>query len=60
MEPNAVPGFTNRQIGRFVTRALLSFPEAARFFPAGQTEVTGLPVRAGVLRASRRSRAKRR
>ena len=33
MEPNAMPGLTDRQVGRFVTRALLSFPEAARFFP---------------------------
>jgi UDP-N-acetylglucosamine--N-acetylmuramyl-(pentapeptide) pyrophosphoryl-undecaprenol N-acetylglucosamine transferase len=45
MEPNAVPGFTNRVIGRFVTRALLSFPETARYFPRGRTELTGLPVR---------------
>ncbi|HLI82972.1 MAG TPA: undecaprenyldiphospho-muramoylpentapeptide beta-N-acetylglucosaminyltransferase [Bryobacteraceae bacterium] len=45
MEPNAVPGFTNRIIGRFVRRALLSFPETARYFPAGRTELTGLPVR---------------
>src|SRR5580698_9714202 len=29
MEPNAVPGFTNRKIGRFVERALISFPETA-------------------------------
>src|SRR5579871_281139 len=45
MEPNAVPGFTNRVIGRFVSRALISFSEAARFFPPGRTELTGLPVR---------------
>jgi UDP-N-acetylglucosamine--N-acetylmuramyl-(pentapeptide) pyrophosphoryl-undecaprenol N-acetylglucosamine transferase len=45
MEPNAVPGFTNRIIGRFVTRALLSFAETARYFPSGRTELTGLPVR---------------
>ncbi len=45
MEPNAMPGLTNRKIGRFVQRALLSFPDAARFFPAGKSEVTGLPVR---------------
>jgi UDP-N-acetylglucosamine--N-acetylmuramyl-(pentapeptide) pyrophosphoryl-undecaprenol N-acetylglucosamine transferase len=45
MEPNAIPGFTNRIIGRFVTRALVSFPETARYFPAGRTELTGLPVR---------------
>ncbi len=45
MEPNAMPGLTNRKIGRFVRRALLSFPDAARYFPPGKSEVTGLPVR---------------
>jgi UDP-N-acetylglucosamine--N-acetylmuramyl-(pentapeptide) pyrophosphoryl-undecaprenol N-acetylglucosamine transferase len=45
MEPNAVPGFTNRKIGKFVTRALVSFPETAIYFPPGRTELTGLPVR---------------
>ena len=33
MEPNAVPGFTNRHIARWVKRALISFEETARFFP---------------------------
>jgi UDP-N-acetylglucosamine--N-acetylmuramyl-(pentapeptide) pyrophosphoryl-undecaprenol N-acetylglucosamine transferase len=45
MEPNAVPGFTNRVIGRLVSRALISFPETAGYFPKGRTEITGLPVR---------------
>ena len=45
MEPNAVPGFTHRRLARFVARALVSFPETARWFPAGRAEVTGLPVR---------------
>jgi UDP-N-acetylglucosamine--N-acetylmuramyl-(pentapeptide) pyrophosphoryl-undecaprenol N-acetylglucosamine transferase len=45
MEPNAVPGFTNRAIARFVSRALISFPETEQFFPRGRTEITGLPVR---------------
>jgi UDP-N-acetylglucosamine--N-acetylmuramyl-(pentapeptide) pyrophosphoryl-undecaprenol N-acetylglucosamine transferase len=45
MEPNAVPGFTNRVIGRFVSRALISFEQTARYFPAGRTRATGLPVR---------------
>ena len=45
MEPNAVPGFTNRVIGRFVHRALISFEETAAYFAAGRTELTGLPVR---------------
>ena len=35
MEPNAVPGVTNRWIARWVKRALINFEETARFFPAG-------------------------
>src|SRR5712692_8144322 len=45
MEPNAVPGFTHRKLARFVTRALVSFAQTARWFPEGRSEVTGLPVR---------------
>ena len=45
MEPNAIPGFTNRVISRFVTRALISFAATAAYFPPGRTEITGLPVR---------------
>jgi UDP-N-acetylglucosamine--N-acetylmuramyl-(pentapeptide) pyrophosphoryl-undecaprenol N-acetylglucosamine transferase len=45
MEPNAWPGLSNRYVARFVTRALLNFPEAARFFPPGRSTITGLPVR---------------
>lgn len=45
MEPNAIPGFTNRIISRFVTRALISFAATESYFPKGKTETTGLPVR---------------
>jgi UDP-N-acetylglucosamine--N-acetylmuramyl-(pentapeptide) pyrophosphoryl-undecaprenol N-acetylglucosamine transferase len=45
MEPNAMPGFTHRKLARFVSRALVSFEETARWFPKGRTEITGLPVR---------------
>jgi UDP-N-acetylglucosamine--N-acetylmuramyl-(pentapeptide) pyrophosphoryl-undecaprenol N-acetylglucosamine transferase len=45
MEPNAVPGVTNRWIGRWVRRALIGFEETRRYFPEGRTELTGLPVR---------------
>lgn len=45
MEPNAVPGATNRWVARWVKRALISFGETARYFPRGRTELTGLPVR---------------
>jgi len=45
MEPNAMPGFTNRIISRFITRALISFAATQAYFPPGRTETTGLPVR---------------
>jgi len=45
MEPNAVPGIMNRYTARWVTRALITFPETAKFFPPSRTELTGLPVR---------------
>lgn len=56
MEPNAVPGFTNRSISRLVARALVSFQETADFFPRGRTEVTGLPVREEFFRIQPRPR----
>lgn len=45
MEPNALPGFTNRKLARFVYRALVAFEETSKWFPPGRTEVTGLPTR---------------
>jgi UDP-N-acetylglucosamine--N-acetylmuramyl-(pentapeptide) pyrophosphoryl-undecaprenol N-acetylglucosamine transferase len=45
MEPNAIPGFTHRHLARFVSRALVSFTEAQRWFPTGRSEVTGMPIR---------------
>ena len=45
MEPNAIPGFTNRAIGRLAARALIAFPETAKYFASGKAELTGLPVR---------------
>ncbi len=45
MEPNAVAGLTSRWLGRFAAKALISFEQTAASFPAGRSEVTGLPVR---------------
>jgi UDP-N-acetylglucosamine--N-acetylmuramyl-(pentapeptide) pyrophosphoryl-undecaprenol N-acetylglucosamine transferase len=42
-EPNAMPGFANRLIGRRVQAAAVNFPAAARWFR--NAEVTGIPVR---------------
>ena len=56
MEPNAIPGFTNRVISRFVTRALISFAATESYFPKGKTEITGLPVREEFFRIPGRPR----
>lgn len=45
LEPNAIPGFTNRILSRFVNRIFIAFGEAARFFPKARTRMTGTPVR---------------
>jgi UDP-N-acetylglucosamine--N-acetylmuramyl-(pentapeptide) pyrophosphoryl-undecaprenol N-acetylglucosamine transferase len=44
MESNAVPGFTNRVLARFVDRAAASFESALAYFK-GKGVVTGNPVR---------------
>src|SRR5215471_1755989 len=44
MESNAVPGFTNRRLARFVDAAAVSFAAALPYFP-GKGIVTGNPVR---------------
>jgi UDP-N-acetylglucosamine--N-acetylmuramyl-(pentapeptide) pyrophosphoryl-undecaprenol N-acetylglucosamine transferase len=44
MESNAVPGFTNRKLARFVTAAAVSFETALPYF-RGKAIVTGNPVR---------------
>src|SRR5262249_23056211 len=44
MESNALPGWTNRVLARFVDRAAVSFEEAFPFF-RGKAVMTGNPVR---------------
>ncbi len=44
MDSNALPGFTNRQLARFVTKAALTFEEALPYF-GNKGIVTGNPVR---------------
>lgn len=50
IEPNAVAGFTNRMLARFVTRAAVSFEATLKYFPERARQqkrviVTGNPVR---------------
>ena len=44
MESNALPGWTNRMLARFVDRAAVSFEQALPYF-RGKATVTGNPVR---------------
>jgi len=44
IEPNALPGFTNRRLAPFIRRAALALPEAGRYF-GRKGVVTGIPVR---------------
>ncbi len=44
MESNALPGFTNRRLARFIDKAALTFPEAQEFF-GDKGVITGNPVR---------------
>ncbi len=45
LEPNSVPGMTNRQLGRFAKKVALSFGHAGQWFDPDKTVLTGTPVR---------------
>ncbi|MFO7735737.1 MAG: undecaprenyldiphospho-muramoylpentapeptide beta-N-acetylglucosaminyltransferase [bacterium] len=52
MEQNAIPGITNRIIGRFSHKNCLSFPDEKAFFNSEKSVVTGNPVRKEIYNAS--------
>ena len=45
LEPNAIPGLTNRLLGRLATRVCVGFPRTVASFPDGKAVCTGNPVR---------------
>jgi UDP-N-acetylglucosamine--N-acetylmuramyl-(pentapeptide) pyrophosphoryl-undecaprenol N-acetylglucosamine transferase len=49
LEQNALPGLTNRALGKFVDRVYISFEESRRFFPGGRTILSGNPVRRDII-----------
>ena len=53
VEPNAIAGFANRMLGRFVSRVYTGFPEAAEFFPKKKVLLTGNPVREEIVAIKR-------
>jgi UDP-N-acetylglucosamine--N-acetylmuramyl-(pentapeptide) pyrophosphoryl-undecaprenol N-acetylglucosamine transferase len=55
-EQNAIPGETNRILGRFADRIFVSFPETTRWFRKDRARVTGNPIRAAIATAKKRER----
>ncbi|PIU58247.1 MAG: undecaprenyldiphospho-muramoylpentapeptide beta-N-acetylglucosaminyltransferase, partial [Deltaproteobacteria bacterium CG07_land_8_20_14_0_80_38_7] len=49
VEPNAIAGFTNRILGRFVAKVYTGFSEAGELFPKNKVLMTGNPVRKEIL-----------
>ena len=45
MEQNLRPGFTNKLLGRWVTRVFTAYERSAEFFPGAKVVETGNPVR---------------
>jgi UDP-N-acetylglucosamine--N-acetylmuramyl-(pentapeptide) pyrophosphoryl-undecaprenol N-acetylglucosamine transferase len=44
-EQNAIPGMTNKVLARFATKVFITLEESAKFFPQGNTLLTGNPLR---------------
>ncbi|MDC0709585.1 undecaprenyldiphospho-muramoylpentapeptide beta-N-acetylglucosaminyltransferase [Stigmatella sp. ncwal1] len=44
-EQNALPGLTNKVLGKFVKVVFTAFEEARRFFPEGKVQLVGNPIR---------------
>ncbi len=58
MDSNALPGFTNRKLARFVDKAALTFEEALPFF-GNKGVVTGNPVRKEFFDVPRKERGEK-
>jgi UDP-N-acetylglucosamine--N-acetylmuramyl-(pentapeptide) pyrophosphoryl-undecaprenol N-acetylglucosamine transferase len=55
VEPNAMPGFTNRVLARFVDAAAVTFQESLKHF-RGKGHVTGNPVRGAFAELKKKER----
>lgn len=58
LEPNSIPGLTNKWLGFFANRICLMFPETERFFPKQKVVVTGTPVREEISKLQKKSHEK--
>ena len=55
-EQNALPGFTNKILGRFADKIFLSFPDREGRFADTRTVITGNPVRKGFVSGIKKPR----
>ncbi|PTL77772.1 undecaprenyldiphospho-muramoylpentapeptide beta-N-acetylglucosaminyltransferase [Vitiosangium sp. GDMCC 1.1324] len=55
-EQNALPGLTNKVLGRFVSVVFTAFEEAASFFPSRKVLLVGNPIRRKLMENFLRSR----
>lgn len=55
-EQNALPGLTNKVLGKFVNAIFVSFEAAIRFFPYKRAHALGNPIRRGLLENFLRSK----
>ena len=56
VEPNAIPGLTNRVLGRLAQVACVGFQNAATWYRAEKVRVLGVPLRRSVVQAISRAR----
>ncbi len=56
LEQNAIPGITNRYLGRYVDRVYVSFEESCSYFPEERVILAGNPVRREILEEAARQR----
>lgn len=52
IEQNAIPGMTNKILGKFVNTVCISYQESISFFPPVRTFLTGNPVRLQVFKGN--------
>jgi UDP-N-acetylglucosamine--N-acetylmuramyl-(pentapeptide) pyrophosphoryl-undecaprenol N-acetylglucosamine transferase len=50
IEPNSIPGMTNRILSRFVNKIFIAFTKAGESFPAHKTLQLGNPVRSEIIK----------
>lgn len=54
-EQNALPGLTNRTLGKIVDRVFVTFPDSSSYFSSGKVLVSGNPLRKEIVEGLGRS-----